>query len=126
MGRGHTLLHSCAVEFRVEVIPALFLGLAYTDPQGMSLSVCVMTDSSDLPRDLHSWGAAGDHELVIRDLSSDVKIRRGSADRSELVTKVGVDSFKPVGEIHYRRTAGIHHRRAGINVHHLRGLDRSV
>src|SRR5580692_2754728 len=66
-GPFHVLFGWRSVEFGMEVVAPLPLGLFDFHRNAMSVSPGILANASHLPRDFHPGLAAGDLELVVRD-----------------------------------------------------------
>lgn len=74
----------------------------------------------DLPTDLLSGTAPRDREPVLANLVRNEQVRSGRSDRGELIAKIAVQRFQPIGKFDHNLAIGVANGDAVINILHLR------
>ena len=80
--------------------------LIHFDRNGMGASGRVVTNPGDLPANLQAGMAAGNKKPVGAYFLRHID-RRIPVDAGQLVMKVGVQRFEPVGKLHARFSTGV-------------------
>src|ERR1044071_1317009 len=91
----------------------------------MTVGVSVLTNTGDLPTDLHMRSRGLDAEAVAFDLLDDDGLGELADDR-ELVAKVTIERLKVVRQFNRGFSAGIGDRIAVVDVFHVGRLDKRV
>src|SRR5215211_3164799 len=122
----NALLFRRIVQIRLQIESSFLLGLLFLDLEWIGCGPRVLASSRYLPTDLHPLFAARYLEAVFRNLLSNVQVWRSPTNGGELVAKISIQSFEPLGQLYRGLTLLIEARNAVVDVLHLRGLDAGV
>src|SRR5215212_8958309 len=120
------LLFGRIVKTGVQVASPLLLGLLLLDLERIGCRPRVLARARYLPTDLHPLLAARYLEAVLRNLLGNVQVWRSPTNGGELVAKISIYSFEPLGQLYPGGAILIKLRNAVVDVLPLRGLDAGV
>src|SRR3984885_1495883 len=119
------LLRQRSVKLRMNVEAAQPCFLLLLDDQRMCLGIGILPYTGDQPGDLHVRHAGFDLEPVICDLAGHDSLCK-LANNRQLVAEICFLGLEPVGQRHCRIRLRIGDDVAGVDIHHLRRLHRSM
>ena len=82
---------------RMQVVSALCQRLFLLHRTAVGVGIGIVANSCHLPGGLSPGVPAGDFEMISTNFLGNVEVWTRRSDRSELVTKVSIQSFKPIG-----------------------------
>src|SRR5829696_4346637 len=122
----NALLFRRIVQIRLQIESSFLLGLLFLDLEWIGCGPRVLSSSRYLPTDLHPLFAARYVEAVLGNLLGDVQVWRRPADGGELVAKILIQSFAPLGQLYRGGTIRPKPRNAIVDVFHLIRLNKRV